>query len=309
MTELLTSGPLLGALLAGLAAALAAVGVALFARAPAPRTALDYLKAAAERERDPGLRGRIERSRLGRAAAADLERAGMTVRPSSYLGALAGTLVVGWFVLPTILGTPLGQAVAVVAAAGPYVVVRRRSGRHAREFARQLPAVLDLLASALRAGQSEVQAFALVADEMRGAAAEEFDRVRKQIALGSNVEAVTQSLLQRVPSADLEMVVDAIQLSHRVGGNLAQMLSDIATTIRDRARLEGEIRALTAQGRASLYLVTALAPVGVVAISLINPAWGQLLFTTTLGLIVLGTVAVLEVVGFLVARRAAAVEV
>ncbi len=294
-------------ILAALGAACAGVGVMAFVRAPAPRSALDYLREEPPRRsssRDP-----VERSPLGRAVAGDLERAGVAVRSSSFVAGTAALLVVGLVVLPEFLDTPLGQAVAVAVAAAPYVVVRRRAGRHAREFARQLPAVLDLIASALRAGQSEVQAFGVVADEMEGAVKEEFDRVRKEIGLGSSVEAATQGILERVPSADLEIVVDAIQLAHRVGGNLAQMLADIAMTIRDRTRLAGEIRALTAQGRASVYLVTALAPIGVLAISLINPDWGRLLFSTTLGLIVLATVAFLEIVGFLIARRAAAVDV
>ena len=308
MNELLAAGAV-GATLVGLAVAVAVVGAFLFVLAPTRRRAVEFLRENEAPERRTSWRDAIERSALGRAVEADLRSAGMTAGSSSFLGSLAAIAIVGFAVLPALFGTGVGVLLALAATAAPYVVVRRRAGRHRKEFARQLPTVLDLIASALRAGQSEVQAFEMVAQEMTGAAAEEFGETQKAIALGASVESATQSLLERLPSADVEMVVDAIQLSHRVGGNLAQMLADIATIIRDRTRLEGEIRALTAQGRASVYLVTALAPVGLLAINLINPAWGQLLFTTPLGWIVLATVAILELVGFLTARAAAAVEV
>ncbi len=94
-----------------------------------------------------------------------------------------------------------------------------------------------------------------------------------------------------------------------MGGNLAEMLGGIAGTIRARSRLEGEVKALTAQGRMSTYLVTALAPVGLLLISFINPAWGNTLFNTLPGRVVLVTVAVLELIGYVTASRASAVEV
>lgn len=301
MSELLAS-PVPASALAAVAVAIFVVGAYAYLRAPVPPRAVELLAD------QPGRRGAmldprvaVERSAIGRRLASDLRAAGMTMRSSSLLSVMAAILLVGWLVFH--------PAVGVVGALLPYLVIRRRAGQHAREFARQLPAVLDLIAGALRAGQNETQAFAVVADEMHGAAAEEFRRMERQLALGGTVEDVTQSLLERLPSADLELAVDAIQLSHRVGGNLAQMLADIAATIREHRRLEGEIRALTAQGRASVYMVTALAPLGLLAISFLNPPWGQLLFETTGGRIALGLVFALELVGYLLAQRMASVEV
>ena len=286
---------------AALAAVLALAGLAIYLRAPAAVSAADLLMDTAARRTGSDRRALLERSPIGTALDADLRRAGMSMRSSTLLLVMLALLVFG--------GLALNWVVGIVAGALPYFFVRRRAGRHAKEFAQQLPAVLDLIASALRAGQSETQAFALVAEQTKGAAGEEFRRMHQALGLGATSESVTQALLERLPGPDLELVVDAIQLAHKVGGNLAEMLGGIATTIRDRSRLEGEVRALTAQGRASTYLVTALAPIGLLLISLINPAWGQTLFETTAGRIVLGVAATLELIGFFTARAAAAVEV
>lgn len=297
----------MAAAVVGLALGLAFVGLTLYARAPVPARAADLL---AERRRGSGgdLLGVIDASPIGKLVARDLDRAAMTQRPASFIVLIAAILVGGLVVLPGMFGDP-GVFYAMLAAAIPYLVVRRRAGRHSREFKRQLPAVLDLLASALRAGQSEMQAFALAGSEMPGAAGEEFRRMHEELQLGSTVDSVTTALHARLPDPDLELAVDAIQLSHRVGGNLAEMLGQISGTIRDRIRLGQEIKALTAQARASVYLVTALAPIGLFFINLVNPEWGTLLFDTPAGRITLAVAFTLELIGFLTARRVAQVNV
>lgn len=295
--------------LLGTATALTFAGAVVYLRAPAPPRASDILFEGTTTRGRKDLREAIEATPIGRRLDADLRRAGMKVRGGDLAIALLLVLVASLVVLPAVFGPTLGALFAVGAGVVPYLVIRRRAGRHAREFQTQLPAVLDLIASALRAGQTEPQAFGLVADQMKGAPREEFARMKREIDLGATIDAVTQSLLERLPSRELELVVDAVQLAHRVGGDLAEMLSAIAGSIRDRTRLEGEIRALTAQQRASVWLVTALAPIGLLFINFINPEWGALLFGTTLGRIVLGIALFLEVIGYLVARQASVVEV
>lgn len=301
--ELVVSG------LVGTAAALTFAGAVVYLRAPAPPRASDILFEGTAARRGKDLRELIEATPIGRRLDADLRRAGMRTRGGDFAVVLALVFLASIVALPAVFGPTVGLVFAVAAVAVPYLVIRRRAGRHAREFEAQLPAVLDLLASALRAGQTEPQAFALVAEQMKGAAQEEFGRMKREIDLGANVDSVTQSLLERLPSRELELVVDAVQLAHRVGGDLAEMLSAIAGAIRDRGRLEGEIRALTAQQRASVWLVTALAPIGLLFISFINPEWGALLFGTAMGRIVLGIALILEVIGFVVAKQASVVEV
>jgi len=294
--------------LAAAAAALGVVGVVLYLAAPRQRTAASFLAERSMRAPARDLLAPIDASLLGRRLAADLAAAGMTTRPSALLLMTVAVLLGGAWILPGLF-SEVGYVLALAAAAIPYVVVRRRAGRHAREFKRQLPAVLDLMANGLRAGQTELQVFSLIATEMSGAAKEEFERMHRELELGATVEGVTSSLLERIPDAELELAVDAIHLSHRVGGDLAQMLGEISGTIRQRDRLKLEVGALTAQARASVYLVTALAPIGLLAISAINPEWGRLLFQTPAGRILLAIVFTLVGVGYLTARRASMVEV
>lgn len=294
--------------LAGAAAFLAAIGVVFYLNAPRERTAAAFLAERSMRAPARDLLAPVDASAIGRRLAADLAAAGMTTRPSALLMVMLGILAGGVFVLPGMFGEP-GYVLAVVIAAIPYVVVRRRAGRHAREFKRQLPAALELMANGLRAGQTEVQVFGLIADEMTGAIKEEFERMHHELDLGATVEGVTASLLERMPDPDLELAVDAIHLAHRVGGDLAQMLADIAGTIRQRVRLALEVGALTAQARGSVYLVTALVPVGLLMISLINPEWGRLLFQTGSGRVLLAIAFTLVGIGYITARRASQVEV
>jgi len=293
----------------GSSAALAFVGAVVYLRAPAPARAIDLLTEGTAVRGRKDIRELIEATPVGRRLDADLRRAGMRLRGGDLAVILLLALVLSLVLLPAVFGPTFGVLFAFGAVAIPYLVIRRRAGRHARQFTTQLPAVLDLVASALRAGQTEPQAFALVAEQTKGAASAEFARMKREIDLGSTVDAVTQSLLERLPSLELEIVVDAVQLAHKVGGNLAEMLASIAAAIRDRTRLEGEIRALTAQQRASVWLVTALAPIGLLFINFINPSWGALLFGTGLGRIVLGIALFLEIIGFMVARQASMVEV
>lgn len=293
----------------GAAAALTFGGAVVYLRAPAPPRASDILFEGTAPRGRRDLRELIEATPMGRRLDADLRRAGMRVRGGDLAVVLAMVFVASLVLFPAVFGPTLGVLFALGAVVVPYLVIRRRAGRHAREFEAQLPAVLDLIASALRAGQTEPQSFALVAEQMKGAAAEEFGRMQREIGLGATVDAVTQSLHERLPGRDLELVVDAVQLAHRVGGDLAEMLAAIAGSIRDRDRLEGEIRALTAQQRASVWLVTALAPIGLLFINFINPEWGALLFGTAMGRVVLGIAAFLELIGFLFARQASVVEV
>lgn len=294
--------------LSAAAAFVVAAGGLLYLAAPAERGAAQFLTATRARPRRFDLGAAVDGSPLGRRLARDIEAAGATTRPSSLLLLSAGLLVVGYLLLPGLVGD-LGTPAAVAGALVPYVNVRRRAGRHAREFKRQLPSVLDLIANGLRAGQTEVQAFGMVATEMTGAAKEEFERLTRELDLGASIESVTVSLHERLPDPDLELAIEAIQLAHRVGGDLAKMLSDIAQTIRDRDRLAREVGALTAQGRASVWFVTALAPAGLLAVSALNPEWGRLMFQTGPGRVLLGVVATLVLLGFFVARRAARVEV
>ena len=137
---------------------------------------------------------------------------------------------------------------------------RRKSGR-LNAFNKQLPDTITLIANALRAGSSFLQAIELVVREARPPISTEFGRVIREVNLGLPFDDALENMVRRVRSDDLELMATAISIQHQVGGNLAEILDSIAFTIRERVRIKGEIRTLTAQQRLSGYVVGFL-PIG-----------------------------------------------
>ena len=125
-------------------------------------------------------------------------------------------------------------------------------------FNKQLPDTITLIANALRAGSSFLQAIELVVRESRPPISVEFGRVIREVNLGLPFEDALENMVRRVRSDDLELMATAISIQHNVGGNLAEILDSIAFTIRERIRIKGEIRTLTAQQRLSGYVVAFL---------------------------------------------------
>ena len=145
-----------------------------------------------------------------------------------------------------------------------FLLSRRKSGR-LNAFNKQLPDTITLIANALRAGSSFLQAIELVVRESRPPISTEFGRVIREVNLGLPFDQALENMVRRVRSDDLELMATAISIQHQVGGNLAEILDSIAYTIRERVRIKGEIRTLTAQQRMSGYVVAGL-PIGLAGI-------------------------------------------
>ena len=165
------------------------------------------------------------------------------------------------FALPALQNPILLLVGAVVGFILPRWYVKRRQGKRLNQFNKQLPDTITLIANALRAGSSFLQAIELVVREARPPISTEFARVIREVNLGLPFEEALENLVRRVRSDDLELMVTAISIQYTVGGNLAEILDSIAYTIRERVRIKGEIRTLTAQQRLSGYVVAFL-PIG-----------------------------------------------
>jgi tight adherence protein B len=154
-------------------------------------------------------------------------------------------------------GSPL---VAIAAGCGGYFLpsmwVRRKDKKRRLKIDSQLADMIGMLANGLRAGYSIQQAVASVAEANREPIAGEMRRVVRETALGIELEVALQHLNERLQSKDFDMMMTAISIHRRVGGNLAEVMDKIADVIRERVRIAGEVRVLTAQGRASGYIVT-----------------------------------------------------
>ena len=210
----------------------------------------------------------VEGRDFGANLARELARADLRLKPSEYLFIWLGSIV-GVPVLLFILGfflsalqSPLALLVGMlIGFMLPRFWLNRRKNGRLNAFNKQLPDTITLIANALRAGSSFLQAIELVVRESRPPISVEFSRVIREVNLGLPFEQALENMVRRVWSDDLELMATAISIQHQVGGNLAEILDSIAYTIRERIRIKGEIRTLTAQQRLSGYVVGFL-PIG-----------------------------------------------
>jgi tight adherence protein B len=218
------------------------------------------------------LNRRLSQTSLAKQQELQLVRSGLGITPNQLIlgqiGAGALLFIVGRYALFGEEGSlPLlcALAMSTPAIVLPRFVLKYLQHRRVRRFEGQLAQSVDVMAGALQAGSSLPQSFELVSREMPKPIGEEFSRLMQEAGLGVPLEQTLDNMLERVPSMDLEMLVTAISIQYRVGGNLSHILKTIAHTIRERVRIRGEISTLTAQARLSSYIIS-LMPVGVVAI-------------------------------------------
>ncbi len=245
-----------------------------------------------------------------RAVALRLAQANMRATVPEFLllvlaSALAGAAV-GFALQGHILSALAG---ALAGAAIPWVVLERRRQRRINAFHKQLVDVLVLIIGSLRSGHGLQNALELASREMGPPASEEFTRVLREIGFGLSQNEALDNLVARMETDDLQLVVTAVNISHEVGGSLSLVLEKIAETLRERVRLQGEIRVLTTQQRLTSYLLVLLPIFLAIVLSLMNPQYMSGLFQPGLGRLIPVGILLMELVGFFLARRMARIEV
>jgi tight adherence protein B len=248
----------------------------------------------------------VEQRDFGANLAREIARADLRLKVSEYLMIWAACIVgvplamlVLSVVLPT-LGNPIVLIVgALIGFMLPRLWLGRRKSSRLNAFNKQLPDTITLIANALRAGSSFLQAIELVVRESRPPISTEFSRVIREVNLGLPFDTALENMVRRVRSDDLELMATAISIQHQVGGNLAEILDSIAFTIRERVRIKGEIRTLTAQQRLSGYVVGFL-PIGLAGFLFIAaPRFMDPMFDNRVSIIGLpGGVIILFIGGF-----------
>jgi tight adherence protein B len=181
--------------------------------------------------------------------------------------------------------------------------------RRLKAFNDQLSDTINLMVNSIRAGYSSLQAMEAVASEMGPPTSEEFRRVVREVQLGLSMEDALNNLLRRVPSDDLDLMITAMNIQREVGGNLAEVLDSISYTIRERLRILGDIKSLTAQGRYSGYLVSALPVFVTVLVFFVNPDFTRQLTDKPCGWIMIGVAVLLEVIAWFVIQKIVDIEV
>jgi tight adherence protein B len=224
-----------------------------------------------------------------------------------------GLFGLGWLVFGSRL---LALLTALASFFIPRMYVGFRQRRRLRQFDSQLGDMLNLVVNGLRAGYSSLQALESVAREMPEPISVEFHRVVQEIQLGLSQEAALANLVRRVPSADLDFVVTAINVQREVGGNLAEILDTISHTIRERVRIKGEIATLTAQGQITAWIISLL-PIGLaIFLFVINRTYMQNMFGPPFvfglpicGLTMIVTALIMISVGFAIVQKIVDIEV
>jgi tight adherence protein B len=199
----------------------------------------------------------------------------------------------------------LAVLLAIAGYWAPRIVVNSAKGKRLRAFNSQLADTIGLLSSSLRSGYSLLQAMELVAREGPAPVNGEFERVVREVGLGLSPEEALANLIGRMQSDDLELMVTAINVQREVGGNLAEVLDTIAGTIRERVKLKGEIRVLTAQQQYSGYIVGLLPVALSLLLFVINPTYMGSVFQKThwCGWTMFGCSGLMIIAGFILIQR------
>lgn len=258
-----------------------------------------------------GLNKALEGRKISEDLSTQLARADLKVTVGEFLVIQVMSLLVFGVLGQIIFGTPiLAILTGVVGWFVPRMFVSQRQGARLRAFNDQLGDSLNLMVNGLRSGYSVLQAMEAVSRELPAPISVEFGRIVQEVQLGISLEQALQNMLRRIKSDDLDLVVTAINVQREVGGNLAEILDVISFTIRERVRIKGEIRTLTAQGRYSGYVISLL-PIGLALVLFcINKPYVSRLFTSgacgwamvVCGLLMIGT-------GYIAIQRIVAIEV
>lgn len=190
----------------------------------------------------------------------------------------------------------------------PRFVISRKKKERIKLFDSQLSEGINIISNSLKAGYSFLQAVAVVTEETPEPFSKEFKKLLKEMSLGIAEEDSLKNLLSRMESEDLRLVINAILIQKDIGGNLSEILDNISETIRDRQKIKGELKTLTAQGKLSGIIVMLIPVFLGITIYLFNKEYMMLLFTTPIGLAMVGAAILSETFGFLMIRKIVNIE-
>jgi tight adherence protein B len=239
-----------------------------------------------------------------------LSRAGLMLKPEEFVMfqwiavALSGGVM--YLLTERIFFLALGCLMGFVA---PRMIVRRKQQQRLSRFNDGLPDLITTVIGSLRAGFSFIQSLKTVTDEADSPIKEEIELVLKEMQYGRTIEDALQQLKDRIPSEDLELMIQAILIQKQVGGNLATVLETIVQTIRDRNKIHRQIHTLTAQGRLSGTIIGLLPVVIACFLYLIEPDYMGKFLAHPIGMVMIGVGVISGTIGFILIRKVTTIEV
>jgi tight adherence protein B len=290
-------------------ARLAAYGVTTAGATPLPPAtgARDMLNRLFQPAADRVGRGNVKKGKPS--VAEQLNRADLKLRTSEYFMIQIGSAVLVALIIYLRLGPLFGFLALFAGYLIPGFYVKYRINKRLKAFNNQLGDTLTLLSNALKAGYSFAQAIDTVAKNAVPPIADEFARAVREMNLGGSPDEALQNITKRIASPDFDLVATAYSIHRTVGGNLAEILDNIAYTIRERVRIKGEIATLTAQARASGTLITFLPIVLAAFMFFVTPSYFRPMFDNFIGWILIAIGIFMIFIGNLIIRRVIAIEV
>lgn len=209
-------------------------------------------------------------------------------------GLTAALFFLGWVISGYLVGGVLLGAFGWI---GPVFYLNHYQAKRTRDFANQLPDMLNMLVGSLRAGYGLLHACNVVKDEMPDPISSEFNRMLKEVSLGFSITAALDNLANRMNDEDLSLIVTSIHVQNEVGGSLADVLDTIAETIRERIKLKGQIRVMTSQQRATGFMLTGLPFATGTFLMMINPEYMMEIFKPGWPLLIPITAVIMVILG------------
>jgi tight adherence protein B len=239
-----------------------------------------------------------------------IEQSGMRTTPSAIMLAMVSAAIVFGFISMLFVSVPVFWIVAALGGSFvPFMWLRYKRSQRLRKFEEQFPEALDLLSRAIRAGHAFQTAMGMVAEELPSPVGVEFKKAFEQQNFGLPLRDVLDQMAERVPILDVKFFVTAVTIQRETGGNLAEILDNLAHVVRERFKILRQVRVHTAHGRFTGYVLLALPAALAVALTFINPDHMNLLFKERMGQVMIVGAIVMQSIGFLWIRKVIQIEV
>lgn len=256
---------------------------------------------------------RVETTNFGETISRDLARADLKFKTGEYVALIVISSVFTAFFAYFFFGGSIIFALGglIFGLFIPRFYVRHQQNQRLRRFNDQLPDMLNLMVNGLRTGFSAMQAMEAVGEEMPAPISDEFRRVVQEMQLGISMENALDNLYRRIPSDDLDLAITAINIQREVGGNLAEILDTISHTIRERIRIIGEVRAVTAQVSYSGKFLALMPVIMSLVLWGLNREYMNQFFQEprVCGIIMLTVAGIMLIIGYIVLNKIATIEI
>jgi tight adherence protein B len=258
----------------------------------------------------PGLDRFASETARGSALAYWIEQSGTHLSISALLLIALGSAVLGGVVVASALRMSVGWAIGgAVGFASPFLVLKVKRTRRMRTFEEAFPEALDLVSRALKAGHAFATGLKMVADEMPEPIGPEFRKTFDEQNFGLPLKDALANLTVRIPLLDVRFFSTAVLIQRETGGNLSEILENLAHVVRERFKILRQVRVYTAHGRLTGYVLLGLPVFLAIALAFINPEHMELLFKERLGHMMLGATVIMQTVGYFWIRQVVKIEV